>query len=149
MTTQKLPETLSQDAIDALYAFGFTFYEGGQYEKAMHFFRILTLVDIDSRKNWMGLGASYQMLGEHAKALESFGCAATLDPKDPMAHLHAAECFRALGLEEQAKDALESAEAAAKMDASRHKTLLARLALMNGDGIENHKNVKDEVVSCP
>jgi type III secretion system low calcium response chaperone LcrH/SycD len=121
---------LSKDGIDALYAFAYGFYQSGNYEKGMHFFRFLTLVDIENRRNWMGLGASYHMLKQYERALQCYGQAALLDPNEPYAHWHAAECFMAINNLEQAKQALNSAEIVAKFHPKKYQALLDRLALL-------------------
>lgn len=125
----KIPQ-FSQDTVEALYAFGFGFYQHGKFDQAVHFFRFLTLIDFNQRKHWMGLGASYQMLKDYARAIQCFGYAAMLNPSDPYAHFHAAECFLSLKETEKAKEALKSAETVAKKAPKKHETLLARIALL-------------------
>lgn len=131
---------LSKDGIEALYAFAYGFYESGHYEKAMHFFRFLTLIEIGNRKHWMGLGASYQMLKQYERALQCYGQAALLDPLDPMSHWHAAECFLSIQNHEFAKEALNSATLAAKRNPGKYRALLDRLDLLR----HGPKKVKKE-----
>ncbi|MFQ5729196.1 MAG: SycD/LcrH family type III secretion system chaperone [Waddliaceae bacterium] len=122
---------LSPEALEDFYAFGYGLYDSGQYENAMHYFRFLTLVDMQNRKHWMGLGASYQMLKEYDRALQSYGYAALLDENDPNAHFHAAECFFANNQAEPGNQALSSAKTAALLEPEKYKSLLARIELMN------------------
>lgn len=126
------PQTpiLSKDAIEALYSFGYGSYGSGNYEKAMHFFRFLTLLDVENRKHWMGLGASYQMLKENKRALECYAHAALLNPSDPFVPWHAAECFSAIEQPEQAREALSCAEEIAKEKPAKYKVLLERIKLI-------------------
>jgi type III secretion system low calcium response chaperone LcrH/SycD len=136
---------LSKDGIDALYAFAYGFYESGNFEKAMHFFRFLTLIDISNRRHWMGLGAAYQMLKQYERALQCYGQAALLDEKDPYAHWYAAECFLALKNNDLAKQAMISAEMTAKPYPKKYKTLLDRLDLLkNGPPKEKKIKVKNK-----
>lgn len=127
---EKPTPQFSQDAIEALYASGFSLYESGKYVNAVHFFRFLTLIDMNTRKHWMGLGASHQMLKEYENALQSFGYAALLNENDPYAHFHAAECFFALKQTDQGEQALASAETVALRQQKQYETLLARISLI-------------------
>jgi type III secretion system low calcium response chaperone LcrH/SycD len=136
---------LSSDGIEALYAFGYGFYQSGNYEKAMHFFRFLTLIDIGNRKHWMGLGAAYQMLKQYERALQAYGQAALLDESDPYTHWHAAECFLAINNYEQAKEALTSTELTAKKYPQKHKRLLTRLQLLKKPEVKADKKKKRQV----
>jgi len=126
---QDLPE-FSGDFIETFYSFAYGYYQSGKYETAIHFFRLLTLIDPDKRKHWMGLGASYQMIKGYERALQCYGYAAILDENDPYTHWHAAECFIALNQPEQAKLALTSTELVAKRHSKQDKKLLARLKLV-------------------
>lgn len=130
---------LSSEGIESLYAFGYGFYQSGNYEKAMHFFRFLTLIDIGNRKHWMGLGASYQMLKQYERALQAYGQAALLDEQDPYTHWHAAECFLAINNLEQAKEALTSTELTAKRHPQKYKNLLDRLQLLKKPEMKDEK----------
>ncbi|MGA8164497.1 MAG: SycD/LcrH family type III secretion system chaperone [Waddliaceae bacterium] len=126
---KELPE-LSEESTETLYAFGFGFYENGKYEKAVQFFRFLTLVNPGKKKYWMGLGASYHMLKDEQCALQCYGAAAILDRNDPYVHLHAAECLFSLGEKKLGCKALHSAETAAEGQTKQDKALLSRIALM-------------------
>ncbi|NGX43592.1 MAG: Chaperone protein IpgC [Chlamydiae bacterium] len=132
---KELPK-ISKNAIEAVYAFGYGFYENGKYESAMHFFRFLTLADSQNRKYWMGLGAAYQMLKDHERALQSYGYAALLNENEPTAHFHAAECFFALKNREQGNEALTSAKTVALRKPKKYKTLLKRIALIKENPTE-------------
>jgi len=120
---------VSKDAIELLYAFGHGFYQSGNYKKAMHFFRYLTLLESSCQKHWMGLGASYQMLKQYERALQCYGQAAILDESDPHVHWHAAECFLEIKQFNYASQALNSAETIAKQHPFAHQTLIARIQL--------------------
>lgn len=126
---KELP-TFSHDTAEALYAFAYGFYENGIYDKAVHFFRFLTLMQMNNKKYWMGLGASYHMLKDYECALQCYGYAAFLDENDPYVHLHAAECFFALDEITQGQQALSSAETLASSQPKEGKKLLSRIKLM-------------------
>lgn len=121
---------VTKEGIEDLYAFAYGFYESGHYEKSMHFFRFLTLVDFENRKHWMGLGAAYQMLKQYERALQCYAQAALLNPNEPYAHWHAAECFLALNLKVEAEYAMTSAHTLAISNPERYRPLLDKIELM-------------------
>lgn len=139
--TPLLPH-ISNDSIEALYAFAHGFYESGHFEKAMHFFRFLTMLDISTRKHWLGLGASYQMLKQYERALQCYAQAALLDETDPYTHWHAAECFFAIKKYEQAKEALNSTELTAKKFPKRYSSLLEKIQLIKTGSLKKAKKKK-------
>lgn len=122
----KLSSKLSPEALDVAYANAYQLYQHGKYEKAKHFFHFLTIANTYERKYWMGLAASYQMLKNYPKALECYSIAALQDANDPYVHLHAADCFTALGQQTESQKALGSAEKAAEQD-EKYKELLSQL----------------------
>ena len=52
-----LPE-FSKSTVEALYSFGYAFYQNAKYDQSAHFFRFLTLIDGNNPNHWMGLGAA-------------------------------------------------------------------------------------------
>ena len=125
------PEIIpSPEAFRALYSMGFGFYEGGQYEKAYHFFGFLTTLGPKEAKYLMGLGAAFQMQKKYALAVQSYGFAALLSPSDPLPHFHAAECLYRLNHQKEYTDALKAAEQIASRNNSKHARLLTKIALM-------------------
>lgn len=92
--------------VEDIYASGYALYEGGKYREAADCFRVLTLEEPSESRHWMGLAAAHQMLAEYELALQAYACAADLHPQNPYTHLHAAECFFALGKKDDAAEAL-------------------------------------------
>jgi type III secretion system low calcium response chaperone LcrH/SycD len=97
-----------------LYAAAFALYEGGKYEEASDCFRVLTTEDPEDRRFWMGLGAAHQLLANYDLSLQAYACAANLEPTNPKVHMHAAECFWAMGNKSRAEEALTSARSFAQ-----------------------------------
>lgn len=119
----------SKETVSGLYAIAYNFYEIGKYQDAVQFFRILTALDTQSRKNWMGLGASLQMLKEFEKAIEAYTVATLLDDEDPYVHMHAADCFFALNNMKKAIIALEAAEYVVGLNKAKYAHLLPQIQL--------------------
>jgi tetratricopeptide (TPR) repeat protein len=94
-----------------LYDAAYGLYSAGHYEKAAGFFTQLTLKQPLMAPFWKGLAASKQMVKDYRAALRAWAVAAALDSSDPLAHLHAAEALYHLGQKEEAKKALNCAEA--------------------------------------
>jgi len=139
LTGTESTKKFSKEAAEELYAFGYGFYENGKYDTAIHFFRLLTLIDPEMKKYWMGLGASYQMLKEDQHAVQCYGVAALIDKNDPYAHFHAAEALFSLGNRQLGNEALEAAETIAASQFGQDDTLLSRIVLMK----ETHAEQKD------
>lgn len=129
---QESVKQLSRDTLEALYYVAHTNYKQGKYEDSAAIFRYLTLEDTRTRKHWMGLGSSFQMLKKYQKAIEAFEIAVALEPGDPLVHMQAADCLFGLGNVKDALFALECAERAVKLGDFNEdgKNLLAHIALI-------------------
>jgi type III secretion system low calcium response chaperone LcrH/SycD len=125
----KLP-SLSADSVETLYSNGYELYRNGKYEDAKAFFKILTLLDPSIRRNWMGLGACHQMIKEYDTAIACYGVAAVINPDDPYAHWHAADCFFQKDEKKKAVETLSSAIITAKQ-CDKHLSLVAKLELLH------------------
>ncbi len=135
--------SFSQETIEAFYSLGYGYYQNGKYEQAIHFFRFLTLIDTENPKHWMGLGAALQMIKQYHHAIQCFGYAAVLNPKNPYAPFHAAECYLSLGEENNAAEVFDAAVEVANKNPAQYKTILTRITLMNprrpSNGRKNRK----------
>lgn len=122
----------SKDAEKALYAIAFDNYNNGHYDQSLQLFKLLTWQNKQHRDGWMGFAASSQMLKQYEQAIGAFGYAAILDPLDPYAHFHAAECYFAINNIEKALQALESALAHSKDQKFSEQLSLLKLLWAQG-----------------
>ncbi len=97
-----------------LYDLGYHFYQSGKYPEATHFFTILTDIDSENPKNWIGLAASLQMEKNYDEAILAYSTAAFLDTNNPEIFFHAANCCFSLDLVSEGIMALDTAEEIAK-----------------------------------
>jgi type III secretion system low calcium response chaperone LcrH/SycD len=97
---------LADKDMEAIYAMGYLYYNNAKYEKALDVFRFLCFYDHLERRWWMGLAATWQMMKNFEDAIEAYRFAALLDVEDPTPHLHAADCFLAIGNTKDAESAL-------------------------------------------
>jgi type III secretion system low calcium response chaperone LcrH/SycD len=104
----------SDDDLEVLYNIAYTRYQQGQYEGAEEVLGLLCIYDHRSEKFWKGLGATRQILKDFEGAALAYSMAAQTGSSDPMIPLHAAECYCALGMLEEAVAGLESALALAE-----------------------------------
>lgn len=107
--TFKAAKGISDADMEGIYSVGFNLYNSGKFEEAEKVFQFLCLFDHWNRKYWMGLGSTRQMLKQYPPALECYSYAALLKIEDPMAPLHAASCYLAMGDSVKAKSALKCA----------------------------------------
>ena len=96
------------DELEAIYHIGFQEFEQGRLEEAGETFRFLCLADHRSPRFWMGLGAVKQRRGDHVGAIAAYSVVADLEP-GPEPALRAAECHLALGMVDEALDAIQAA----------------------------------------
>jgi type III secretion system low calcium response chaperone LcrH/SycD len=124
---------LSKESMETLYFLAHTSYKQGKYEEAAGHFRLLTMADARSYRNWIGFGACMQMSKNYQKAIEAYEVAAALDPADPQLHIQAADCLFGLGKTKEALFAIGCAERAIKLNKpeEQDKNLLTHLALMS------------------
>ena len=121
--------SLSEETLNALYAMAHTLYGNGKYQEAKQCFHFLTILNANERKFWMGLAACYQMLKDYSSAIQFYSLAAVQDATDPYVHVHAADCYYALGEKDQALQALDSAQCAAAVS-EKHNQLIPQLELI-------------------
>lgn len=125
------PLPWEREEIDLVYSYAYTVYQQGHYLEASEIFSFLVVLDSFGVKNWMGLGASFQMQKKYEKALEAYTAAAVLEKTetDPLPHVHAAECLHALDEKERALLALNSAEEIAG-NQPKYRKLIEQLFLI-------------------
>lgn len=106
----------SDETLEGMYSFAYSYYEHGWYSHAENLFRLLVALRIRNYKYWKGLGATLQMLKKYAEAVEAYSWAALNEKtlSDPYPHFHAAECFLTMGDPLKGLKALYSARAIAK-----------------------------------
>ncbi len=127
-------ENLSENAIEGLYNTAYTFFRQGKYERATHFFRLLSIAAPEESRSWFGLASSLQMETKYREALEAFVLAdAYHEGEDPRIPFHAAECYMSRGEEKQAQKALQVAKHRAQQ--SNNTLLLDRITVY-----ENRRN---------
>jgi type III secretion system low calcium response chaperone LcrH/SycD len=100
---------LTDGDIETLYYLAYTQYSQGQFADAEKTFRVLCFHDHLSDRFWLGLGAARQMLKDHEGAILAYSMIPEIGSFNPLAPLHAAECYLALGLYEQALAGLDCA----------------------------------------
>lgn len=100
---------LTDGEMEVIYTLAYNQYSQQQFAEAEKTFRVLLIHDHLNQKFWMGLGATRQKLQDFEGALVAYSMIAELGGKDPRVPLHAAECFMALGMYDEAMSGLEAA----------------------------------------
>jgi|688.fasta_scaffold20241_6 type III secretion system low calcium response chaperone LcrH/SycD len=130
MTPNFTAKQLSSGSVEALYSLAYMHYKQGKYQEAVGLFRLLTMSSIKSKKHWMGLAASLQMLKQYQEAVRAYEMAAALDPTDPYIHIYAADCFFAQTMVQEGLFALDCAERAMEVEKKAEQKVTAHIALM-------------------
>lgn len=135
----------NDELANALYSYGYRFYENGKYNEAISCFRMLTQIDGQTPDGWTGLAASYQMLKNHGEALIAYSMAVLLDPDNPTLLFHAANCCFAEGKTVEGLKALEIAKGVAE-DKPEHAAFLAQVGILEDiwskPNAKNNKKIK-------
>ncbi|BDV01937.1 hypothetical protein TDMWS_20220 [Thermodesulfomicrobium sp. WS] len=109
-TTLQEVKGFSDEQMEAIYSVAYNLYQAGKYGDAVQVFSWLGMFNPFVSKYWLGLGASLQMAKDFEKALNAYAVASvTSSPKDPVPHLHAAECYLGMGNIGEAMKALQMA----------------------------------------
>ena len=103
---------LGEQDIETIYSIGFNFYNQAKYEQAEPMFQFACLYSHLERRYWMALGNCRQMLKNYQGAIDSYGFAFMLDPKDPWPCIQTAVCYLAQGNKELAGESLSLADRA-------------------------------------
>ena len=123
-------ESISDDIVEALYAFAYSNYKIGKYHDTATLFRLLTGLRVRDSRFWKGLGSALQMLKNFEEAVEAYSWAAFLDEEqaDPHPHFHAAECLHTLGQVGRGIKALDAAKIVASKNERKYMNLLQKIA---------------------
>ena len=114
---------MSADKTEKFYHYASAQYNACNWEKAADAFWAICAQDSSEKldpKNWFGLAASLQQLGEYQKAIAAWEMAAKIADAlkyiNPSIYFHAAECYLSLGNKSKAKQALTEARKRSKRD---------------------------------
>ena len=109
---------ISSDAMEAIYAHAYDFYQQGRLNEAESLFRLLCIYDFHNADYALGLGAVFQLKKHYSKALDVFALAYTLSGGDSRAMLYAGECnllLRRLGKAKRCFESVLEGEADARL----------------------------------
>ena len=95
---------------EALYAMGYNLYNQAKYGDALLVFGFLLMHDQFGRKYYKAMGSCQQMLKRYEDAIRNYSMASLLDLQDPEPTFHTAECMVALGMVQEAREALDMVE---------------------------------------
>jgi len=107
---------LEQIEQEAIYQEAYASYGAGNYQGAALAFSELVLASPFELRFWTGLAAARQMERSFEEALKAWAMASLLEPKNPVPHIHAAECLIQRGEPAEARQALNVAAEIAKDD---------------------------------
>lgn len=132
-------EALSAEKVEEMHHIAYNLYQDRQYDRAAHFFRLLTIVNPLEMKYWKGLGASLQMTKDYEQAIQYYVSAQLVcqNKPDPYLYVYAADCYFALGQKQESLKALEGAQLIATEQ--NNVKVLNHVALMK-DLWSNNKN---------
>lgn len=136
---------ISDEKASAIYALAFELYQKGEYAKATTLFGGLVIAKKQEYRNWLGLGASHQMLKHYNKAITAYKGAIATAPDHPMAYFHTAECLWQQDKLEAARKMLKKAERRAKKEPKQYESFLDQIALLKQGWSETkHQPIRED-----
>jgi type III secretion system low calcium response chaperone LcrH/SycD len=111
----------SSDDLEAIYYLANYYYKISQYNQAITLFNFLVYLDPSDHRFSMGLGASYQMLGEYQQAVEFYVASYFTELKKPEPLFYSSECFLKLGKKEEAIGMLKKAKELCELTGKSNK----------------------------
>ena len=117
---QSVP-SISANKVSEIHHIAYYLYQDQQYEKATHFFRLLTMINPLETDYWQGLAASLQLNKKYKEAIESYISALLINQNepDPYIYVYAADCYFSLNQVEQGLKTLEGAKTSAKQQGNK------------------------------
>ena len=91
---------------EVLYALGHSMYAQARYSDALRVFGYLVTCNHMEKRFMNAFASSLQMLGSHKDAIKYYSLASVMDMSDPLPTFHTAECMLAIGMAEEAREAL-------------------------------------------
>lgn len=91
---------------EAVYSLGHNFYAQAKYPEAMRIFGYLVLNQHLERRFVNAYASSLQMVGGYKDAIDYYGIAYAMDPRDSAPTFHACECLIAMGKTAEAMEGL-------------------------------------------
>jgi hypothetical protein len=85
------------EALEAIYACGYTLLEAGRHGEAARVFRFMLRCAPTSERSWLALGACHQESGDDDLALELYGAATVAARPAPRCRIARARILRARG----------------------------------------------------
>ncbi|GAB2734943.1 SycD/LcrH family type III secretion system chaperone BcrH1 [Melaminivora jejuensis] len=120
---------------EVLYALGHSLYAQARYHDAMRVFGYLVMCNHMEKRFMNAFASSLQMLGSHKDAIKYYSLASVMDMSDPLPTFHTAECMLAIGMQQEAREALGYVlqQSEAEQYAELRQRAQAMLDLLGGD----------------
>ncbi len=100
---------ISDTTIEHFYQCGYRLHQNAQYQEAADVFFVMSSMDYRRHNVWMALGLAEKALRHWDLALTAFSMAILTNMQEPLAFLHSAACYIALGKNIDAQECLQAA----------------------------------------
>lgn len=84
---------MSDAMIEGIYGQAYRLYSTGKYKDAAELFRLLVMLNSTEPKYTMGLAACFHLLKDYKSAVNTYSLCGIIDPKSPIPHYHASDCY--------------------------------------------------------
>lgn len=117
---------ITHEQMEAIYGMGANLYKAGNYDDAEKIFQFLVVFDHLNPKYWTAMGALHQVRRNFEAALSAYTFAATLNIHAPKPVYYAAECYMALGKQEDALATLDALKQECPPNSEQNREYLAK-----------------------
>lgn len=97
---------LTEEGIEGLYATAHQFFQAGNYDMAIHFFRMGALLLPSDSRFYVGIGASFHEMKQYENACFYYEIASTLDKENPLIDFYQSDCRLRLNQKDKAVECL-------------------------------------------
>lgn len=100
---------ISDATIEHFYQCGCRLHQNANYQEAADVFFVISAIDYRRHNAWLALGLAEKAQNNWEPALTAFSMAALSNMQNPLAFLHSAACYIALGEKADAEDCIKAA----------------------------------------
>lgn len=120
--------SFDQQVMGDFYQIAYRLFHKKLYSKAADAFFFLSCLNVYQSTYWLGLAMSQHLQKAYDAALSAYAMAQLTDPKNPLPHYHAVDCYLSIG---DKKSALASCELAIELGESDQKLKNEAIYLKN------------------
>jgi len=137
----------TQSELEAAYTLGYSLYQQEHYDEALRIFAFLVTNDHLNREYLMAFASCSQMLKKFQAAIEIYTMASVMDMSDPTPTFRTAECMIAIGMINEAEEALnfviEQSKSVEQIQLRQRAEAILKLLHQGNSEVSDKKDMKE------